>query len=102
MGLDLLDVLDAETRRAVFQAARRRSWRRGDALFHQDDPGDSLHLIRRGHLAVRMSTPAGDVATLAILGPGYSCGEQALVSGEQRRTASVYAVHWPSRASKRF
>jgi CRP/FNR family transcriptional regulator, cyclic AMP receptor protein len=92
MNGDLLDVLDADTRRAVVEAARRRSWRRGEALFHEQDPGDSLHLIRQGHLAIRVSTPSGDVATLAILGPGDSCGEQALVSGQHRRTASAYAV----------
>jgi hypothetical protein len=38
VSLDLLDVLDGATRRAVFQAARRRSWRRGEALFHEHDP----------------------------------------------------------------
>lgn len=89
---DLLNVLDPEGRRAVLATARLRSWKRGDVLFREDDPGDTLHLIRKGHLAVRASHRSGDEATLAVLGPGDSCGEQALLAPRHRRTATVSAL----------
>jgi CRP-like cAMP-binding protein len=70
----------------------RRSFRKGETLFHEGDPGDSLHLIEKGRVAVRPSTPMGEVVTLAILGPGESFGEQALLSPDAKRTASVVAL----------
>jgi CRP/FNR family transcriptional regulator, cyclic AMP receptor protein len=70
----------------------RRTFRRGETLFHEGDPGDSLHLIEKGRVAIRPSTPAGDVVTLAILGPGEFFGEQALLTTDAKRTASVVAL----------
>lgn len=70
----------------------RRAFRKGDTLFHEGDLGDSLHLLVKGRVAVRVSTPSGDVATLTVLGPGSAFGEQALLSPDSRRTASVVAL----------
>ena len=70
----------------------RRSFRKGDTLFHEGDPGDSLHLIDKGRVAIRASTRTGDEATLAVLGRGDSFGEQALLSPMASRTASVVAL----------
>jgi CRP-like cAMP-binding protein len=75
-------------------AARPRRYSRGEVLFHEGDPGDSLHLVRVGRLAVRVSTDAGESATLRILKPGDAFGELALIrpAGHHRRTASVVAL----------
>ncbi len=70
----------------------RRSFRKGETLFHEGDPGDSLHLIEKGRVAIRPSTPLGEVVTLAILGPGESFGEQALLAPDAKRTASAVAL----------
>jgi len=43
-------------------------------------------------VAVRVSTPLGDIATLAILGTGSFVGELALLSPTARRTATVAAL----------
>ncbi len=55
---------------------------RGEVVFHRDDPGDSLHLIVKGRFAIRVMTPLGDTATIAVRGPGESFGEMALVDEE--------------------
>jgi CRP-like cAMP-binding protein len=89
---DLLAGLSDADRRSVAARMARRTFRRGETLFHEGDPGDSLHLIEKGRVAIRPSTPAGDVVTLAILGPGEFFGEQALLTTEARRTASVVAL----------
>ena len=61
-------------------------------LWHEGDPGDSLHLLAAGRVAIRVSTPAGDVVTLNVLGPGAAFGEQALIDDAARRSAAVVAL----------
>ena len=78
--------------RALLARLGRRSYRKGDTLFHEGDPGDSLHLIDKGRVAIRVTTRAGDEAILAVLGRGDSFGEQALLNPSARRTASAVAL----------
>jgi len=77
--------------RQLLSVARRRRFRRGEVVFHRDDPADSLHLIVSGRFAVRVMTPLGEKATIAVRGPGDSFGEMALV-GHARRSATVEAL----------
>jgi CRP/FNR family transcriptional regulator, cyclic AMP receptor protein len=88
----LLEGIADDDRRAVLAATTRRKYRKGDTVFHAGDPGDSLHMIDRGRVAVRVSTPLGDVATVAVLGPGEFFGEQALVRPDNVRGASIVAL----------
>jgi CRP/FNR family cyclic AMP-dependent transcriptional regulator len=88
----LLRPLSEEERREVLRLARRRRFRRGEILFHEGDPGDTLHLIDRGHVAMRVTTPLGDVATLIVEGPGGYFGELALISEKGTRNSTVVAL----------
>jgi len=76
----------------VLSIARRRTFSRGEVVFHRDDPADSLHLIVSGRFAVRITTPLGDTALIAVHGPGDAFGELALVSDGARRSATVSAL----------
>jgi CRP-like cAMP-binding protein len=87
----LLDGIPEEPRRRVLAAGRLRRFARGEVIFHEADPGDSLHLIAKGRVAIRVTTPVGEVATLAVLGPGDFFGELALL-GPGSRTATVVAL----------
>src|SRR4051812_5777117 len=88
----LLDRLAPDDRTRLLAAARRRRFRKGDTLFHEGDPGDALHLVEKGHVAIQTTTLLGDVATLNVLGPGDVFGEQALIAPEAVRTASAVAL----------
>jgi CRP/FNR family transcriptional regulator, cyclic AMP receptor protein len=88
----LLADVPAEDVRELLKVARRRTFSKGEVVFHRDDPGDSLHLIVAGRFAIRVMTPLGDTATIAVRGPGESFGEMALVTEEGRRTATVAAL----------
>jgi CRP-like cAMP-binding protein len=87
----LQGVPEKEVRR-LLQVARRRTFRRGEVVFHRDDPADSLHLIVKGRFTVRVMTPLAEQATIAVRGPGDSFGEMALVAPKARRSATVEAL----------
>ena len=92
MDWPLLRPLDEDDRRRVLAAASRHRYRRGEAIFREGDPGDSLHLLDKGHVAVQMTTPVGDVLTLAVLGPGEMFGELAALSTEPHRSATIRSL----------
>jgi CRP-like cAMP-binding protein len=74
------------------QVLNRRRYRKDDTLFHEGDAGDLLYFVDRGRVAIRVTTALGDVVTLAVLGPGATFGEQALVDSAATRTASAVAL----------
>jgi CRP/FNR family transcriptional regulator, cyclic AMP receptor protein len=92
MKWKILRSLTDEQQRDVLRTAVRRRYRDGDTLFHQADPGDTVHLLDRGHVALRIVNLRGVTLTLDILGPGSTFGEQTLVDRDARRTASAVAV----------
>jgi CRP-like cAMP-binding protein len=88
----LLEGVPEEDVRQLLSVARRRTFRRGEVVFHRDDPGDSVHLIVSGRFAVRVMTPLGEPATIAVRGPGDSFGEMALAGPDWRRSATIEAL----------
>jgi CRP/FNR family cyclic AMP-dependent transcriptional regulator len=88
----LLGALADDDRRRLLATTRRRKFAAGEVIFHEGDRGDSVHLIERGRVAIRVGTVLGDVATLTMLGPGSAFGELALIDGNERRSATVVAI----------
>src|SRR3954447_10684669 len=91
MQWQLLGDLPADDMRRVLGVARRRTFSRGEGVFHEGDPGDALHLIAKGRFAIRVTTRLGERATLAIRGPGEAFGELALIT-DAPRSATVAAL----------
>jgi CRP/FNR family transcriptional regulator, cyclic AMP receptor protein len=88
----LFDALSDAERREVVQRSRRRAFKGGEVVFHDGEPGDTLHIIESGLVAVRGATPLGDVTTFAVLAAGETFGEVALVLDERERSATVVAI----------
>lgn len=88
----ILADLAEDDRARVLAATTRRSYARNEMIVHQGDPGGAFHLLAEGRVAVRVSTPEGEVVTLSVLGPGDFFGEQALLGTRHERTASVVAL----------
>ena len=88
----MLGMLSDEERRRLLSASRRRRFTRNEVIFHEGDPANSLHLLDSGHVSVRVAMPDGNSVTLAILGPGDTFGELALLGGDARRAATVTAL----------
>jgi CRP-like cAMP-binding protein len=88
----ILSPLSDEQKRQLLALARRRTFARGEVVVHRDDTADTLHLVRSGCLAVRVLTPVGDIATLALVGPGGTFGELGLVRSAHLRSATIQAL----------
>jgi len=89
---DLLEGIPPDEVQLLLSCARRRRFARGEVVFHQDDPGDSLHLVTSGRFAIRGRTPIGETVTVGVRGPGESFGEMALVQADMRRSATIAAL----------
>ncbi len=85
----LLATLSEDQRRGLLGLARRRRFTRNDFIFHEGDPGDTLHLLAKGRVGIRVTTPLGDCATLLVVGPGDFFGEMALVAPAPRNATAV-------------
>ena len=88
----LLEGIPDEWVRELLAGARRRKFDRREVLFHEGDPAASLHLVDRGKVAIRVTTPLGDVAMLDVLVGGDILGEMALLAPGERRSATAIAL----------
>ncbi len=87
----LLAGIPPEEVRQLLSLARRRRFRRGEVVFHRDDPSDSLHFVVKGRFAIRVMTSLGDTVTIALRAPGDTFGEMGVI-GRRRRSATVEAL----------
>jgi CRP-like cAMP-binding protein len=68
---------------------RGRRCGKGQIIFAEGDPGNSLYLIESGRVNVSLSTPDGKEVLLNSLGPGDLLGELALLDGEPRSADAI-------------
>ena len=71
--------------------ARRRSYRRGQYVFHQGDTGDAVFVLTERRVKVIFSSADGDEMILATLQPPNVFGELALIDGGPR-SASIQTL----------
>lgn len=90
-GVEMFAGLTPEARQRVIAAAVPRTYRKGQVLFTQDDPGDSLVVLRRGAVAVYRTSPANERALLTVVRPPDVLGEVSLLDGSPR-SASAEAI----------
>jgi CRP-like cAMP-binding protein len=85
----LLDALAEEDRRELIAMARRRRFAAREVVFHEGDPAESMHIVMQGHLAVRVTTPMGEVSTLRVIRAGEFFGELAVIAPGPRNATVV-------------
>jgi CRP/FNR family transcriptional regulator, cyclic AMP receptor protein len=91
MQWELLVDLPEHEQRRLQQHATRRRFAKGTVIFHEGDPGGALHLIDKGRVAVRLSTPTGDTVFLRVIGAGGWFGDLSMISPAQRN-ATILAL----------
>lgn len=87
----LLSGLDASELAPFAAMVRERSYPRGSVIVFEDDPGDSLFIVRQGRVKVVLIGEDGREVILGILGVGDHFGELSLIDG-QPRSAHVIAM----------
>ena len=75
----------------IAELAVQRSFRDGDIVFSQGDPGDALYAVVTGKIRISAGTADGREIFLNIMEPGDTFGEIALLDGGTR-TASATAT----------
>lgn len=81
--------LAEEDIRDLMAVAKRRTFRSGEVIFHRDDPGQVLYMIKEGKVKICLISPDGQEISLAVLGAGEYFGEFALYDGLPRSADAV-------------
>jgi CRP/FNR family cyclic AMP-dependent transcriptional regulator len=84
--------LDDATLTLCADAMRGRRFRRGEVVFHVEDPGDALFVVTSGEIKIVLPSEEGaEPVILTTVGRGGFFGELALLDGRPR-SASAIAV----------
>jgi CRP-like cAMP-binding protein len=89
-SVDLFEPLSEEERILLSQRLRPLLFGRGETVIRQGAAGDSLFVITRGRVEVRVSS-AGEERVVGTLSAGSFFGEMSLLTGDPR-TATVVAL----------
>lgn len=87
----LFERMDDLPLRALLPSFRRRHFRRGEVVFHEGDPGASLHVLTVGEAKVSLTSDEGEEVIVRTLVPGDPFGEIALLD-QAPRSATVTAL----------
>jgi CRP/FNR family cyclic AMP-dependent transcriptional regulator len=78
-GVDMFAGLEPEARHRVLAAAVPRTYRKGQLLFVEGDPGESLIVLRRGAVAVFRTAPTDVLGEVSLLdGSARSASAEAI------------------------
>jgi len=81
--------LSEEEIQALSSATKRRTFRSGEVIFHRDDPGQVLYMIKEGKVKICIISPDGQEVSLTVFGKGEVFGEFALLDGLPRSADAV-------------
>lgn len=81
--------IDDEELTRIAQTMTRRRFRRDEVVFHEGDPGDSLHVVVEGRVKITRESTEGGEAIVVILAPGESFGELVLLDGAPRSATAT-------------
>jgi CRP/FNR family transcriptional regulator, cyclic AMP receptor protein len=87
----LLSRIPPEELRQFAEVTREKEYPRGSVILFEDDPGDSLFIVRDGRVKVVLVAEDGREVILGVLGVGEHFGELSLID-DQPRSAHVIAM----------
>jgi CRP/FNR family cyclic AMP-dependent transcriptional regulator len=75
--------------RGLMALAKRRTFRSGEVIFHREDPGQVLYVIKEGKVKISLISPDGQEISLVVFGKGECFGEIAILDGLPRSADAV-------------
>src|SRR5437667_2276692 len=68
---------------------RKRPFRSGEVIFHREDPGQVLYVIKEGKVKISLISPDGQEISLVVFGKGECFGEFAILDGLPRSADAI-------------
>ena len=90
-NLPLFGELEDGDMREIWEQVHTRTYKKGNIILFEEDPGDSLFIINEGKVKITRLSEEGKEVILSILGEGEFFGEMSLLDGESR-SANVIAL----------
>src|SRR5213082_3724613 len=78
-----------EDLRELMAVARRRIFRSGEVIFHREDHGQVLYVIKEVKVKISLISPEGQEISLVVFGKGECFGEFAILDGLPRSADAV-------------
>src|SRR3954467_2691622 len=88
-GVPFFQYLDADEREVLAQQLDVVRIPAGEVVFHVDDPGGTLYVIREGCVEVFLKDDTGERIVLETPGPGEVFGELSFLDGGARSASVV-------------
>ena len=90
-NLPLFGELEEKEQMEIWTHVVTRSYKKSNIILFEEDPGDSLFIIKEGKVKITRLSEEGKEVILSILGEGEFFGEMSLLDGESR-SANVIAL----------
>jgi CRP/FNR family transcriptional regulator, cyclic AMP receptor protein len=87
----LLSQIPADELQRFAEVTREKEYPKGSVILFEDDPGESLFIVRAGRVKVVLVSEDGREVILGVLGVGDHFGELSLID-DQPRSAHVIAM----------
>jgi CRP-like cAMP-binding protein len=87
--VSIFSSLSDEDLHELMAVTRRRPFRTGEVIFHRDDPGQMLYVIKEGKVKISLTSLDGQEISLVVLGKGEYFGEFSLFDGLPRSADAV-------------
>ena len=88
----LFATLDQDAAASLRSSMSEIELARGELLFHEGDPGDSLYVVLRGKIKLGRTSGDGRENLVAVLGPGEMFGELSLFDPGPRSAGATALV----------
>ena len=88
-SVEIFAPLSADEKQTVVRSVVRSVFAPGELILKRGEPGDSMFVIYRGNVEVRLPSRDGNAQQVAELNPGSFFGEMALLTGEPRNADVV-------------
>lgn len=85
----LFSTLEEDELTAVSEICKEQSFKFGQTIFKEGEPGNRLYLISKGEVRISRQVPGSGEEALTVLKPGACFGEMAVFDRSERSTDAI-------------